>query len=213
METLDFKTRDKALYFPPEKPVLIDVPEMLFLQVDGKGDPNEEGGEYKRALELLYALSYAIKMMPKTGFVPQGYFSYVVPPLEGLWWLDTMENADFRDKSRFCFTSMLRQPEFVTEEVFLRAVEAVAKKKPGLCVEKARLTRFYEGLSVQCMHLGSYDDEPATVKKMKAFMAENNLLCDLSDTRKHHEIYLGDPRKMPVEKRKTVLRYPVRLEH
>lgn len=210
MEKLDYKKKFKELYQPKSQPALIDVPQMNFIQIDGRGNPNEENGEYQTSVEMLYALSYAIKMMPKSGYTPPGYFEYVVPPLEGLWWLEDMDEFDYRNKSKFCWTSMIRQPDFVTNEVFAAACEIAAKKKPHLNLSKARLVSFTEGLCVQCMHYGSFDDEPITLKKMKEFMAENSLQCDLSDTRCHHEIYLSDPRKVDISKMKTVLRYPVR---
>lgn len=209
MEKLDYKKEFKALYNPQTVPSAIDVPEMKFIQVDGRGDPNEEGGQYQLALELLYALAYTIKMSPKSGSAPKDYFEYVVPPLEGLWWIEDNLESDFRDKSKYCWTSMIRQPEFVTDEVFKDAVKAVATKK-GLDTSKARLVTFAEGLCVQCMHLGTYDDEPATFAKMKEFMAKNELVYEPSQIGRHHEIYLSDPRKGEPSKRKTILRYPIK---
>lgn len=209
MDKLDYKKEFKELYCPKTLPSVIEVPEMKFIQVDGRGNPNEEGGDYQQALELLYALSYTIKMAPKSGNTPKDYFEYVVPPLEGLWWFADNSELDLRDKSKYCWTSMIRQPEFVTEEVFKAAVEAVAKKK-GLDVSKARLVVFKEGLCIQCMHLGLYDDEPATFAKMKEFMAQNGLVHEPSQIGKHHEIYLSDPRKGEPSKMKTILRYPVK---
>ena len=209
MDKLDYKKEYKELYNTKTTPLVIDVPEMKFIQVDGRGNPNDEGGQYQQALELLYALTYTIKMAPKSGNTPKDYFEYVVPPLEGLWWLGDSEDVDFRDKSKYCWTSMIRQPEFVNDEVFLYAAETVAKKK-GLDTSKARLVTLTEGLCVQCMHLGPYDDEPATFAKMKDFMAQNGLIHDPSQIGRHHEIYLGDPRKLEPAKRKTILRYPVK---
>ena len=209
MDKLDYKKEYKELYNSKTTPSVIDVPEMKFIQVDGRGNPNDEGGQYQQALELLYALTYTIKMAPKSGNTPKDYFEYVVPPLEGLWWLGDSEDVDFRDKSKYCWTSMIRQPEFVNDEVFLYAAETVAKKK-GLDTSKARLVTLTEGLCVQCMHLGPYDDEPATFAKMKDFMAQNGLIHDPSQIGRHHEIYLGDPRKLEPAKRKTILRYPVK---
>lgn len=210
MDKLDYKKAFKDLYAPKTAPCVIEVPQMIFIEVDGRGNPNEPGGEYQKAVELLYALTYTIKMAPKNGAAPKNYFEYVVPPLEGLWWMDDKTDTDFTQKSKYCWTSMIRQPEFVTNEVFNDAVETVRKKKPNLDCSKARYENFCEGLCVQCMHIGNYDDEPATIAKMKEYMAQNSLICDLSETRKHHEIYLGDPRKIEVSKRKTILRYPVR---
>lgn len=210
MSKLDYKAAYKELYAPKTTPALIDVPQMTFIQVDGRGNPNDPDGTYQQAVELLYALTWTIKMSPKSGSAPEGYFEYVVPPLEGLWWVDDPQHADFQDKSKYCWTSMIRQPEFVTQDVFQRAVDEVCRKKPQIDTGKARLEVFTEGLCVQCMHIGPFADEPATVEKMEAYMADNGLLCDLSDTRKHHEIYMGDPRKTDPAKMKTILRYPVR---
>ena len=209
MNKLDYKKAFKELYQPKTTPSLIDVPRMTFIAVDGRGNPNEPEGEYQRALELLYALTYTIKMAPKSGNMPQNYFEYVVPPLEGLWWFAEAKDINLTEKDNFCWTSMIRQPEFVTGEVFDYAAETVKRKK-NMDTSVARLMDFTEGLCVQCMHIGSYDDEPATVEKIKAYMAENGFTCDLSDTRRHHEIYLGDPRKTEVSKRKTIIRYPAK---
>lgn len=210
MEKLDYKKKFKELYQPKPTPSVIDVPQMQFIAVDGNGNPNDKDGEYQSAVETLYALSYTIKMMPKSGNTPPDYFEYVVPPLEGLWWLAENKEFDYSSKSKFCWTSMIRQPEFVTEVVFADALTIVTKKKPHLDLSKTRFVTFTEGFCVQCMHTGSFDDEPATLEKMKVFMGENGLECDLSDTRRHHEIYLSDPRKVDTLKMKTVLRYPVR---
>lgn len=210
MEKLDYKKKFKELYQPKSEPSVIDVTEMKFIQIDGCGNPNEENGEYQKAVETLYALSYAIKMMPKSGSTPPDYFDYVVLPLEGFWWLSDSLEFDYSNKSKFCWTSMIRQPEFVTDEVFAVACEITAKKKPHLDLSKARLISFTEGLCVQCMHKGSFDDEPVTLAKMEVFMADQGLQIDLSDSRQHHEIYLSDPRKVDISKMKTVLRYPVR---
>jgi hypothetical protein len=149
-------------------------------------------------------------MSPRNGDAPRGYFEYVVPPLEGLWWFGDDNSMDVIDKSGFYWTAMIRQPEFVADEVFSRAAGTVSRKKPGADVSKAKLARYTEGLCVQCMHIGSYDEEPATIEKMMGYIEKNGLVCDLSDTRGHHEIYLSDPTKVEVSKRKTVLRYPVR---
>lgn len=210
MEKIDYKKQFKELYNPKTIPMLIDVPEMTFIAVDGRGNPNDSGGEYQAAVGLIYALSWTIKMAPKSNIDIEGYRDYVMPPLEGLWWFSDYNGTDFRDKSKYCWTSMVRQPDFVTEEVFEMTKALVRKKKPELDVDKARLLTFAEGLCVQCMHIGPFDLEPATVDKMKRYMDETGLTCDLSDTRKHHEIYFGDPRKQDEMKMKTILRYPVR---
>ena len=198
------------LYAPGGEPTAVDVPEMVFLQVDGAGNPNEEDGAYAKAVELLYAIAYTIKMLPKGGRTPEGYFEYAVPPLESLWWFgDGAMDVLTADKDKYHWTAMIRQPEFVTPAVFDWAASEVLRKKK-LDVSRARLASFREGLCVQCMHFGPYADEPATVARMQAFMAENGLVSDLSEERKHHEIYLGDPRRTAPEKMRTVLRHPAR---
>lgn len=209
---VDWKKQEKERYQPGNVPVPINVPEMIFIQVDGKGDPNILEGEYQQAVEILYALSYAIRMMPRNGQAPEGYFEYVVAPLEGLWWFDDRHEAGIVEKDKFCWIMMIRQPDFVTKAVFHAACEIVSKKKPKLHLSRARLERYTEGKCVQCMHTGPFDEEPKTIDRMYAFMKENGFICDLSDKRKHHEIYLGDPRKSEPSKMKTILRYPVREE-
>ncbi len=209
MGILDYKKAFKELYSPKTVPSVIDVPKMKFIQINGKGNPNEEDGEYRKAVELMYSLSYAIKMSQKNGNAPKDYFEYVVPPLEGLWWFADGTEYDMENKDKFCWISMIRQPEFLTDEVFEYAVNTVRKKK-GLDTDSARFVTFTEGLSIQCMHIGSFDDEPETLKQMRDYAALTGFEFDLSDTRRHHEIYLSDPRKIDVAKMKTILRYPVK---
>lgn len=209
MDKLDYKKEYKDLYQPQTKPSVIDVPEMIFIAVDGKGDPNT-CEEYKTAMELLYGLSFTIKMSKMNGTQPEGYFEYVVPPLEGLWRQENTYGIDYSRKSDFIWTSMIRQPEFVTPEVFEAAKAALAKKKPHLDTTKARLMRFTEGLCVQLMHKGSYDDEPANIERLKKFAEENGYAEDFSESRFHHEIYLSDPRKCAPERLRTVIRHPIR---
>lgn len=210
MDKLDFKKAFKDLYLPTEKASTIFVPKMTFIMVDGKGDPNQTDGEYAKAISVLYALTYTIKMSKLGKNTPKGYFEYVVPPLEGLWWF--ADGGPFRldSKEHFCWTAMIRQPAFVTQAVIEWACLETAKKKPDIDVSKARLCEFEEGLCVQCMHIGPYDSEPETVRKMDAFTTEQGLVADFSDTRHHHEIYLNDPRKGDPAKMKTVVRHPVR---
>ena len=208
---VDYKKTEKDLYQPKTTPSIIDVPEMIFFAVDGKSDPNTSE-EYKNALEILYGLSYSVKMSKKSGSVPKDYFEFVVPPLEGLWWLPSGTIANFSDKSRFCWTSMIRQPDFVTPEVFNAAKAALAKKKPELDTSVARLIKLTEGLCVHVMHIGSYDDEPATIAVMEHFAVDSGYAIDMNNTRRHHEIYLSDPRKTAAEKLKTVIRHPVRIK-
>ncbi|MCD2346531.1 GyrI-like domain-containing protein [Clostridium guangxiense] len=211
---LDYKKEFKDLYMPKTKPSLIDVPAMKFIMIDGKGDPNEENGEYSKAVELLYALSYTIKMSKKGQNKIEGYFEYVVPPLEGLWWCDEGK-IDFYDKSKFHWTSMIRQPEFVTDEVFKWACSEVLKKKPQLDVSKSRFQVLKEGVCVQMMHIGPFDNEPETVNEIEDYIENNSLRNAISTVskngsiRRHHEIYLSDPRKTYKQKIKTVLRIPV----
>ena len=206
---IDFKKTEKELYQPKTTPSIVDVPEMIFLAVDGKGDPNTSEA-YKTALEILYGLSYSIKMSKMSGSVPERYFEYVVPPLEGLWWSSDGEMVNYSSKDNFFWTSMIRQPEFVTPEVFETAKIALVKKKPNLNLSKARLAKLTEGLCVHVMHIGSYYDEPATIAAMERYAIENGYAIDINDTRRHHEIYLSDPRKVALEKLKTVIRHPVR---
>ncbi len=204
--SFDFKKEYKDLYLPKEKPVLIDVPVMNFIMVDGTGDPNSE--TYREAIEILYALSYTIRMSVKGGSEPAGFFEYVVPPLEGLWWIKGGAFS-FDQRENWLWTSMIRQPEFVTAAVFQWAVEECRRKKPGLGGGKARLESFQEGLCVQIMHIGPYADEPRSVELMRAFMKEEGLIDQTGSDRKHHEIYLSDPRKTDPQKLKTVIRHPV----
>ncbi len=203
---LDYKKTEKELYLPKTTPSVINVPPMTFITVDGRGDPNTSA-EYAAAVELLYGLSYAIKMSNKS------ILEYVIPPLEGFWSLDD----DFRgggaaisDKSKFIWTMMIRQPDFVTEEIFEAAKAALAKKKPHLDTSKAKLETIDEGLCVQIMHIGSYDDEPATIVALDNYAIQNGYALDFSELRRHHEIYISDPRKVAPEKLKTVLRHPIR---
>ena len=208
MGKLEYVKAFPEFYAPGTEPELTNVPEMVFLQVDGSGDPNEPEGEYAKALELLYALAYTIKMSPKGGVALEGYFDYTVPPLEGLWAFGDGEmDLAAADKRRFTWTAMIRQPEFVTDQVFEWAVGEVRRKKK-LDASRARLARFTEGLCVQCMHVGPYATEPRTVERMHTFMEANGLIEDFSETRRHHEIYLGDPRRTAPEKLRTVLRHP-----
>jgi hypothetical protein len=206
---VDFKKMRKDLYQPGVEPTVIDVPEMVFIMVDGEGDPNTSVA-YKAALDALYGISYSIKMSKMGDTQPEGYFDFVVPPLEGLWNIDDQAfEAGIADKSKFRWTSMIRLPEFVTQGVFETTKTMLAKKKPSVDTGAVRLEKFTEGLCAQIMHIGSYDDEPATIRLLKEFIAKSGYSVDISDTRKHHEIYLGDPRKTAPEKLKTVIRYPI----
>jgi hypothetical protein len=207
----DYRKEYKELYLPKTTPILIDVPEMQFVSVEGRGNPNEEQGEYQQALAVLYAVQYTLKMSKKGNFTPDGYFDYVVPPLEGFWWLDNNGDFSAEKKSTYCWNSLIRLPEFVDEEIFAWACEEASKKKK-IDVQKARFLKITEGLCIQCLHVGPYNEEPETLKLMNDFIRENNLQSDLNESRKHHEIYLSDPRKTEPSKWKTVLRIPVRNE-
>lgn len=206
-KAFDYKREYPDLYLPKDKPVLIEVPPMNFLMVDGSGDPNHNP-EFQQATELLYGLSYTIKMSKKQGKQPEGYFEYVVPPLEGLWWIDE-GSFSFEKRDNWKWTLLIRQPEFVNEELVQWAIKELKRKKPELATEKARLATFEEGWCVQIMHIGPYSTEPETMQKVEAFLAERGLEDRLSSGGKHHEIYLSDPRKAKPETMKTVLRHPV----
>ena len=206
----DYKKAYKEFYLPPRTPGIVTVPAMNFLAVRGQGDPNEENGAYKQALGMLYAVAFTIKMskMSKQHKL-EGYFDYVVPPLEGLWWQEGVHGVDYARKADFQWISLIRLPEFVTREEFDWAVqEATAKKKRDFSTAEFRT--YDEGLCVQCMHIGPYDTEPETLRQMDVFAAEQGYVPDFTAGRLHHEIYLGDPRRTAPEKLKTVLRHPVR---
>ena len=203
-----YKKEYKEFYLPPRTPGIVTVPAMNFLAVRGQGDPNEEGA-YKQALELLYAVAYTIKMSKKGEHKLEGYFDYVVPPLEGLWWQDGIHGVDYTRKADFRWISLIRLPEFVTKVVFDWAVrEATEKKQRDF--SKVEFFSWEEGVCVQCMHIGPYDDEPATVAAMEEYATEQGYVMDFSQGRFHHEIYLSDVRRCKPEKLKTVIRQPVR---
>jgi hypothetical protein len=187
----------------------VNVPRANYIAVRGKGNPNEVGGEYQQAVGILYAIAYTLKMSYKSDYKIEGFFKYVVPPLEGFWWQDNVVGVDYSDKSTFNWISVIRLPDFVTEADFAWAVETASKKKKMDCSRAEYLT-IDEGLCVQMMHIGPYDDEPASVAIMKAFLEENGYITDLNENRKHHEIYLSDPRKSAPEKMKTVIRHPIK---
>ena len=204
----DFKKEYKEFYLPPVTPTLVDVPPANYIAVRGMGNPNDEGSEYKDSIGLLYGIAFTIKMSKKGGRQIEGYFDYVVPPLEGLWW---SENGDvnYAHKEAFHFISMIRLPEFVTRADFDWAVaEATRKKKTDF--SKVEFFHYEEGRCVQCMHIGPFNSEPITIGKMKAFAEQQGLSIAIDDVRRHHEIYLSDPRKTAADKLKTVIRYPVK---
>jgi hypothetical protein len=204
----DYKKEYKDLYLPKAKPMIIDVPEMHFVAVEGKGNPNEENGEYQKALGVLYSIQWTIKMSKMGNKLLDGYFDFVVPPLEGLWWLDNNEIFSPKNKSKYNWVSLIRLPEFVDKNIFKWACDEVLKK--NIETKNAKYLKLKEGLCVQCMHIGSYDEEPTTLKLMDEFIVKNNLKNDVNDKRRHHEIYLNDPRKTKKENLKTVLRIPVK---
>ena len=205
----DFKKEYRDLYQPKTKPSIVEVPLLRFLAVEGTGDPNAEDGAYKKALELLYGIAYTLKMSYKTDHAIPGFFEYVVPPLEGFWWQPGVNGVDYSDKSSFNWVSAIRVPEFVTNAEFAWAIES-ATAKQALDFSPVQLLEIDEGLCVQCMHIGPYDDEPATVAAMHEFAESQGYVPDFSDVRRHHEIYLSDPRKADPAKMKTVVRHPVR---
>lgn len=205
----DYKKEYKEFYMPKNKPEIIDIPEMKYIAVRGKGDPNVEGGEYKAAIGLLYGIAFTIKMSKKGSRQIEGYFDYVVPPLEGFWWQEGIEGVDYGRKEEFCWISVIRLPDFVSEKDVEWAVEEAGRKK-GQDFSKVEFLVIKEGLCVQCMHIGAYDEEPATVDKMNRYLQENGYEDDFSAERLHHEIYLSDARRVAPEKRKTVIRHPVR---
>ena len=206
----DFKKEYKELYAPKKGPGIIEVPPITYVAVRGSGDPNEESGAYQQAIAVLYAISYMIKMSKKGTRQIDGYVDFVVPPLEGFWWQDGVAGADYAHKETFNWTALIRLPDFVTREVFDWAVQEATKKKKIDC-STAEYLQVDEGLCVQCLHVGSYDDEPATVEAMDAFACEQGYVIDLSEVRRHHEVYLSDARKVAPEKLKTIIRHPIKL--
>ena len=223
----DYKKEYKEFYMPKGMPSIVTVPKMNYVAVRGGGDPNDENGEYKRAIGLLYGIAFTIKMSKKAGHDMDGYFDYVVPPLEGFWWQENAPSSDlppkkagrsfqggavdidYAHKESFQWISAIRLPDFVTKEDLDWAVgEATVKKKQDF--SKVEFFTYDEGLCVQCMHVGSYDDEPATIEAMHGFMEERGYVLDITNQRHHHEIYLSDARKVAPEKLKTVVRHPIR---
>ena len=206
----DFKKEYKEFYMPAARPSIVTVPPMNYIAVRGEGDPNAEDGAYKQAIGLLYGIAFTIKMSKKGDHRIEGFFDYVVPPLEGFWWQDGVEGIDYTHKDRFQWISVIRLPDFVTKKDFDWAVaEATRKKKTDF--SRAEFLTCDEGLCVQCLHIGSYDDEPATVEQMHRYMEELGYALDITEQRLHHEIYLSDVRKVAPEKLKTVIRHPIRL--
>ena len=204
----DFKKEYKEFYLPKNKPEIVTVPAANYIAVRGKGNPNQEGGDYQKAIEILYSVAYTLKMSYKTDYRIEGFYEYVVPPLEGFWWMEGINGIDYENKDAFCWISVIRLPEFVTKKDFDWAVETATKKKKLDC-SKAEFLTIDEGLCVQMMHIGPFDNEPESVAMMDAFIAEKGYRNDFSDKRLHHEIYLSDARKVDPKDWKTVIRHPV----
>ena len=205
----DYKKEYKEFYMPKNVPAIITVPKMNYIAVRGSGDPNTEDGEYKTAIGLLYAIAFTIKMSKRGNHKIEGYFDYVVPPLEGFWWQDGIEGVDYSRKADFHWISVIRLPDFVSENDFRWALqEAEEKKKQDF--SRVEFLTIEEGLCVQCMHIGSYDDEPSTVQQMHEFMEKEGYKLDITDRRLHHEIYLSDVRRVALDKLKTVIRHPIK---
>ena len=205
----DYKKEYKEYYLPPKKPQIITIPSMNFIAVRGTGDPNEENGVYKESIGLLYGIAYTIKMSKMGKHKIQGYFDYIVPPLEGFWWQEGSRGVDYSQKETFQWISLIRLPEFVTEETFQWAVkEATVKKQADF--SNVEFLTYEEGLCVQCMHIGPYDNEPETVQLMDQYAEEQGHTLDFESGRYHHEIYLSDVRRCKPENLKTVIRHPIR---
>lgn len=207
--TFDFKKEYKELYMPKNKPQIISVPKANYIAVRGNGNPNEEDGLYQQAIRVLYAVAYTLKMSHKTDYKIKGFYEYVVPPLEGFWWQEGVDGIDYSDKSTFNWISVIRLPDFVTKADFEWAVQLAAKKKKLDCSSAEYIT-IDEGLCVQIMHLGAFDDEPKSVALMDEYLKENGYVTDMNELRLHHEIYISDPRKVPSEKWKTIIRHPIK---
>ena len=207
----DFKKEYKEFYLPKNKPQIVNVPKANYIAIRGQGNPNEEGVAYKKAIEILYAVAYTLKMSYKTDYKIDGFFEYVVPPLEGFWWQDGICGVDYSKKDEFNWISIIRLPDFIIRENFDWAVKTASEKKKIDC-SKAEFLTIEEGLCVQIMHISSFDDEPATVTLMDKYLEENGYEKDFSDTRLHHEIYLSDPRKSTPDKQKTVIRHPIKKD-
>ena len=205
----DFKKEYKELYKPKAKPSIINVEKANFIAVRGVGDPNAENSEYKQSISLLYPIAYAIKMSKKGDYKIDGYFDFVVPPLEGFWWQEGIKGVDYANKDSFNFISLIRMPDFVTKEVFEWAIEETTRKKKE-DFSKVEFFTYDEGLCVQCMHIGPYNDEPITVEAMHEYMIEQGYGLDITNERFHHEVYISDVRKISPEKLKTILRHPIK---
>ena len=205
----DYKKEYKEFYMPPKRPTIVEIPKMNFIAVRGKGNPNEEDGEYSKAVGLLYGIAYTLKMSYKGDYKIKDYFQYVVPPLEGFWWQEGIKGVDYSNKDSFKWISIIRLPDFISKEDFDWAIEEATRKKK-IDYSKVEFLTYEEGLSVQCMHIGPYDDEPKTVEAMHKFALENGYKIDINEERYHHEIYISDPRKCDISRLKTVVRHPIK---
>lgn len=207
--SFDYKKEYKEFYMPKNKPGIVEIPSMNYIAVRGKGNPNEEESEYKKSIGLLYGIAFTIKMSKKGNHQIEGYFDYVVPPLEGFWWQKNAADIDYSRKEDFHFISVIRLPDFVTKTDFEWAVQEASRKKKE-DFSKVEFLTYNEGLCVQCMHIGSYDDEPETIQRMNDFLAEQGYETDITDERLHHEIYLSDARRVAPDRLKTVIRHPIK---
>ena len=205
----DYKKEYKEFYIPKDRPEIVEVPPANYIAIRGTGDPNVEGGAYQQTISTLYAVAYTLKMSHKTGHRMEGFYEYVVPPLEGFWWQDGVQGVDYTRKDQFQWISLIRLPEFVTREEFDWAIQEASVKKQ-MDFSKVEFFTYHEGLCVQCMHIGPYDNEPVTVREMERYAKEQGYELDFSDQRYHHEIYLSDVRKCKPENLKTVIRQPIK---
>ena len=205
----DYKKEYKEFYFPKNKPSIIEIPKMNFIAVRGKGDPNDNNGEYQQALSILYSLAFTLKMSYKGDYKINGYYPYVVPPLEGFWWMEDCTKIDYAHKEKFQWISIIRLPDFISEEDFIWAKKEVTSKKRIDC-SNAEFLNYEEGLCVQCMHLGPYDNEIETIEQMENYAKEQGYEIDITNTRFHHEIYLSDPRRCAPERLRTIIRHPIK---
>lgn len=205
----DFKKEYKEFYMPKSKPQIVDIPSMNYIAIKGKGNPNEKNGAYQKAIGILYAIAYTLKMSYKTSYKIEDFFEYVVPPLESFWWQDNIDGVDYSNKDTFNWIATIRLPDFIKKQDFNWAVNQVVNKKHLDC-SSAEFITIEEGLCVQIMHIGSYDNEPISVEIMDKFIKENGYINDISNTRLHHEIYISDPRRVELSKMKTVIRHPIR---
>lgn len=207
--SFDYKKEYKEFYMPGNKPGIVEIPSMNYIAVRGKGNPNEEESDYKKSIGLLYGIAFTIKMSKKGNHQIEGYFDYVVPPLEGFWWQENTADIDYSRKEDFHFISIIRLPDFVTKADFEWAIQEASRKKKE-DFSKVEFLTYNEGLCVQCMHIGSYDDEPETIQRMNDFLTEQGYEPDITNKRLHHEIYLSDARRVAPDRLKTVIRHPIK---